>query len=49
MQLGFAPLGTSATGTAPDATPDMTQVQFPADTIDPEDVPSPAPEAVSNG
>ena len=36
MQLGFAPLGTSATGTGPDAVPDGTQ--YPADTIEPDDV-----------
>ena len=37
MQLGFAPLGTSATGTGPDAVP--SDSQFPADTIEPEDIP----------
>jgi phage portal protein BeeE len=37
MQLGFAPLGTSATGTGPDAVPDGSQ--YPADTIEPEDLP----------
>lgn len=37
MQLGFAPLGTSATGTGPDAVPAGSQ--FPADTIEPEDIP----------
>jgi hypothetical protein len=37
MQLGFAPLGTSATGTGPDAVP--ADSQFPADTIEPEDIP----------
>jgi hypothetical protein len=37
MQLGFAPLGTSATGTGPDAVPDGSQ--YPADTIEPEDIP----------
>jgi len=52
MQLGFAPLGTSATGTGPDATPAAPQQdpenpgveQIPADTIDPEDILPPAPE-----
>lgn len=46
MQLGFAPLGTSATGTGPDAQPGLPGQdpnnpgieQLPADTIDPEDV-----------
>lgn len=45
MQLGFAPLGTSATGTGPDASPmgpapdEPSDVQqFPADTIEPEDL-----------
>jgi len=37
MQLGFAPLGTSATGTGPDVQPAQTQTQFPADTIEPDD------------
>jgi HK97 family phage portal protein len=49
MQLGFAPLGTSATGTGPDASPDMPQQdpenpgieQIPADTIDHEDLDAP--------
>jgi len=50
MQLGFAPLGTSATGTAPDAAPAMppANTQFPADTLDPEDVPAQAPEDPAN-
>jgi hypothetical protein len=45
MQLGFAPLGTSATGSGPDASlmgpaPDEPSdvEQFPADTIEPEDL-----------
>jgi HK97 family phage portal protein len=40
MQLGFAPLGTSATGTGPDAQPAAGEEQYPADTIEPEDVPA---------
>lgn len=45
MQLGFAPLGTSATGTGPDAAPAGPQPdepsdiqQMPADTIEPGDI-----------
>lgn len=49
MQLGFAPLGTSATGVAPDVQPGLPNQdpnnpgveQMPADTIDPEDVVAP--------
>jgi len=43
MQLGFAPLGTSATGNAPDVQPDQTQTQFPSDTIEPQDIPQMEP------
>jgi hypothetical protein len=43
MQLGFAPLGTSATGNSPDVQPDQTQTQFPSDTIEPQDIPQMEP------
>ena len=50
MQLGFAPLGTSATGITPDVAPAVppANTQYPADTLDPEDVPAPAPEDPAN-
>ena len=55
MQLGFAPLGTSATGTGPDASPmgpapdqPSDPQQFPADTIEPADLMPLAPEDNSN-
>lgn len=56
MQLGFAPLGTSATGTGPDAAPIGPQPdepsdvqQFPADTIEPGDIVAHDPEDHGNG
>lgn len=52
MQLGFAPLGTSATGTGPDAAPAPDEPsdleQMPADTIEPEDI-APAEVEDDNG
>jgi len=55
MQLGFAPLGTSATGTGPNASPmgpapdqPSDPQQFPADTIEPADLMPLAPEDNSN-